>query len=171
MSATQAVDQQQSQMQDSMHACERDLQIWAVVMCRCRLHCLLHFPICLYTCGIQSWQRHLACWTVVESCCLLVPVLPPGPVREVNHVLTLWFNCANGITSNSSFDSLDLVRFKLTPACVDISDLVVDNEGSAEGLTRMVRTACSPLTPDPNCACCQPRLMLCARCTVGCSCG
>lgn len=39
---------------------------------------------------------------------------------------------------SSSLGSLDLVKFKLAPACVDISDLVLNNEGSDEGLTRMV---------------------------------
>lgn len=54
-------------------------------------------------------------------------------------MLTLWFQGSEGgLSSSSSLDSLELVKFKLAPACVDISDLVVDNEGSAEGLTRMV---------------------------------
>jgi hypothetical protein len=60
-------------------------------------------------------------------------------------VLTLWFQGGEGgglSSSSSSLDSLELVKFKLAPACVDISDLVVDNEGSAEGLTRMVSGEC-----------------------------
>jgi hypothetical protein len=51
--------------------------------------------------------------------------------------MTLWFQGGSGLMS-SSLGSLDLVKFKLAPACVDISDLVVNNEGSDEGLARMV---------------------------------
>jgi hypothetical protein len=39
---------------------------------------------------------------------------------------------------SSSLGNLDLVKSKLAPACVDIADLVLNNEGSDEGLTRMV---------------------------------
>lgn len=75
--------------------------------------------------------------------CAIVPSSPcvsPGDAREVSHVLTLWFQGEPGLASSSgsSLTDLDLVKFKLAPACVDISDLVLENEGSAEGLACMV---------------------------------
>jgi hypothetical protein len=55
--------------------------------------------------------------------------------------MTLWFQGGSGLMS-SSLGSLNLVKFKLAPACVDICDLVLNNEGSDEGLTGMVSRPC-----------------------------
>jgi len=65
-------------------------------------------------------------------------VVPAGRVREINHSFTLWLKGEEPLTS-SNLDSMDLAKFKMSPACVDVCDLVPDNGGSAEGLTRMVR--------------------------------
>lgn len=86
-------------------------------------------------------------------------MLCTGPVREIRHVLTLWFQGGEGglsSSTSSSLASLELVKFKLAPACVDISDLVVDNEGSAEGLTRMVSGRVGKQHPEQAAVC--PRL-------------
>lgn len=96
--------------------------------------------------GLKLWLWRCP---AAASCCWLSlltpplpPCVPPGDAREVSHVLTLWFQGEPGLASGSSSSrlaDLDLVKFKLAPACVDISDLVLENEGSAEGLACMVR--------------------------------
>jgi hypothetical protein len=51
--------------------------------------------------------------------------------------LTLNFEYGSG-TVNSSLSGLLVSNFRLSPACVDISDVVLDNEESAEAFARMV---------------------------------
>jgi hypothetical protein len=60
-----------------------------------------------------------------------------GKLREVSHALTLNFVYGSG-TVSSSLSGLLVSNFRLSPACVDISDLVLDNEESAEAFARMV---------------------------------
>lgn len=81
---------------------------------------------------------------------LLCHVLP-APFREVTHVLTLWFQGGSPL-SCSSLDELLVDKFKLAPACVEITDLVVDNEGTEGGMARMVMVS-HPLITCSDCKC------------------
>lgn len=89
-----------------------------------------------------SARLHHAAVLTVFCTSLLAALLLAGPAREVSHVLTLWFKGEGGLSSSNLAD-LYLVKFKLTPSCVDVTDLVLEHEGgSAEDLACMVSMVC-----------------------------
>lgn len=89
-----------------------------------------------------SARLHHAAVLTVFCISLLAALLLAGPAREVSHVLTLWFKGEGGLSSSNLAD-LYLVKFKLTPSCVDVTDLVLEHEGgSAEDLACMVSMVC-----------------------------
>lgn len=73
--------------------------------------------------------------------CLSAPHKPTGAVREMRHTLTLWFQGGEGPLSATGLQGGvgDITKFKLSPACCDVTDIVLAHEAdAAEGLARMV---------------------------------